>query len=51
MARSRARAADRRLRSAISAVAEELVVQPINAELAAYAEVRRHLAQALTPSG
>jgi hypothetical protein len=48
VARSRARAADRRLRSAISEVTDELVVKPIDAELAAYGEVRRHLAHALT---
>jgi GTP-binding protein EngB required for normal cell division len=46
-ARSRARAADRRLRSSISAVAEELVVTPVRTELAAYDEVRESLAHAL----
>jgi GTP-binding protein EngB required for normal cell division len=46
-ARSRARAADRRLRSAISSVASELVVAPVHAELAAYDEVRENLARAL----
>jgi hypothetical protein len=46
-ARSRARAADRRLRSAISSVASELVVTPVRAELAAYDEVRENLARAL----
>ena len=35
-ARSRARSADRRLRSAIAEVADELVVAPVRAELAAY---------------
>ena len=37
-ARSRARAADKRLRDAISEVSEELVVKPIEAELASYAD-------------
>jgi GTP-binding protein EngB required for normal cell division len=46
-ARSRARAADRRLRSAISSVAEELVVAPVRAELTAYDTVRAGLARAL----
>jgi Zn-dependent protease with chaperone function len=39
-ARSRARSADRRLREAIAAVADDLVVGPVRAELAAYDEVR-----------
>ncbi|HEY2880361.1 GTPase [Nocardioides sp.] len=46
-ARSRARAADRRLRSAIASVADELVVAPVRAELAAYDNVRQGLARAL----
>jgi energy-coupling factor transporter ATP-binding protein EcfA2 len=46
-ARSRARTADRRLRSAISTVADELVVGPVRAELAAYDTVREGLARAL----
>jgi GTP-binding protein EngB required for normal cell division len=46
-ARSRARVADRRLRSAISTVAEELVVAPVRAELTAYDTVREGLARAL----
>ncbi|HEX4685893.1 MAG TPA: YfjP family GTPase [Nocardioides sp.] len=46
-ARSRARSADRRLRSAIGEVAEELVVTPVRAELTAYDAVRDGLAQAL----
>jgi GTP-binding protein EngB required for normal cell division len=46
-ARSRARAADRRLRSSISSVADELVVTPVRTELAAYDEVRESLARAL----
>jgi GTP-binding protein EngB required for normal cell division len=45
-ARSRARAADRKLRSAISSVAAELVVAPVHAELAAYDTVRENLARA-----
>ena len=46
-ARSRARSADRRLRTAIAEVADELVVAPVRAELAAYDEVREGLARAL----
>jgi GTP-binding protein EngB required for normal cell division len=46
-ARSRARSADRRLREAIAAVADDLVVGPVRAELSAYDEVRAGLAQAL----
>ncbi len=46
-ARRRARAADRRLRSAINEVSEELVVEPIRAELSAYQHVRDNLAVAL----
>lgn len=46
-ARSRARAADKRLRDAISEVSAELVVAPIEAELASYATVREGLATAL----
>jgi GTP-binding protein EngB required for normal cell division len=46
-ARSRARSADRRLRSAISEVADEMVVRPVRAELAAYDTVRESLARAL----
>ena len=46
-ARSRARAADKRLRDAISEVSEEMVVKPIEAELASYATVREGLATSL----
>ena len=46
-ARSRARTADRRLRSAIATVAEELVVGPVRDELTAYDTVREGLARAL----
>jgi hypothetical protein len=46
-ARSRARTADRRLRAAISGVADELVVGPVRGELAAYDTVREGLARAL----
>jgi GTP-binding protein EngB required for normal cell division len=46
-ARRRARSADKRLRDAISAVSEELVVHPIQAELAAYSTMRDGLAIAL----
>ena len=46
-ARRRARSADRRLRSAIREVSQELVVTPVEAELESYAAVRAGLAQAL----
>ncbi|MDP2772884.1 MAG: YfjP family GTPase [Nocardioides sp.] len=46
-ARHRAASADRRLRAAVHEVADELVVQPVAAELAAYTAVRTHLATAL----
>ena len=46
-ARSVARAADKRLREAISTVSEELVVQPVQAELAAYSSARSGLDVAL----
>ena len=46
-ARRRARSADRRLRSAIREVSDELVVGPVETELEAYAAVREGLAQAL----
>ncbi|MEG3093504.1 hypothetical protein U1703_18850, partial [Sphingomonas sp. PB1R3] len=46
-ARRRAASADRRLRAAVHEVADELVVQPVAAELAAYTAVRTHLATAL----
>ncbi|GGO88112.1 hypothetical protein GCM10011584_14360 [Nocardioides phosphati] len=42
-ARSRARSADRRLREGIHDVAQDLVLSPLNAELAAYATVRERL--------
>jgi GTP-binding protein EngB required for normal cell division len=45
-ARSRAARAERRLRGAIAEVTEELVVEPIAAELAAYKRVRDGLAAA-----
>ena len=45
--RRRARVADKRLRDAISAVSQELVVEPIEAELASYTQVRSGLAAAL----
>ena len=47
VARSRARSAERRLRTAIGGVTDELVIAPIDSELAAYAEVRRALDAAL----
>jgi hypothetical protein len=46
-ARRRARAADQRLRSAVASVAQELVVEPVERELAAYTSVRSGLARAL----
>ncbi|MFT4286425.1 GTPase family protein [Nocardioides sp.] len=46
-ARSRAARADQRLRAAVSTVAGELVVEPVQAELAAYSAVREGLARAL----
>ena len=46
-ARRKARSADRRLRAAISEVTEELVVEPIEAEIEAYTRVREGLAAAL----
>lgn len=46
-ARRRAQVADQRLRGAIGEVADELVVEPVNAELAAYTEARTGLAAAL----
>lgn len=46
-ARSRARTADKRLRDAISEVSGEVVVEPIQAELASYAAVRDGLSAAL----
>ncbi|WP_210438398.1 YfjP family GTPase [Nocardioides xinjiangensis] len=46
-ARKRARTADKRLRDAISEVSAELVVAPIQAEIASYAEVRQGLSAAL----
>lgn len=46
-ARKRARSADRRLRDAIAAVTDELVITPVKAELAAYEAVRTGLTRAL----
>ena len=46
-ARSRAAAADRRLREAVSEVASELVVAPVQAELTAYTSLRTGLDRAL----
>ncbi len=46
-ARKRARTADKRLREAISEVSQEVVVAPVQAELASYAEVREALSTAL----
>jgi hypothetical protein len=46
-ARSRARAADRRLRSGINAVAQELVLAPLQIELASYSTVREQLTTVL----
>ncbi len=46
-ARRRASSADRRLRGAISEVSAELVVEPVQQVLAAFAEVRAGLEKAL----
>ncbi len=46
-ARAKARSADRRLRAAIGEVTERLVIEPIEAEMAAYRSVRDGLAAAL----
>jgi GTPase Era involved in 16S rRNA processing len=46
-ARARAEIADRRLREAVHRVTDELVVQPLEAELVAYTQVRTGLAKAL----
>jgi energy-coupling factor transporter ATP-binding protein EcfA2 len=46
-ARRKAAVADRKLRAAVHEVADELVVQPVKAELAAYDAVRTQLATAL----
>ena len=46
-ARHRAEAAERRLRTAIAGVAEELVTRPVEAELAAYTTTREGLVRAL----
>ncbi|MBA3780939.1 MAG: 50S ribosome-binding GTPase [Nocardioides sp.] len=46
-ARGRARAADKQLRGAISEVSRELVVEPVEAELAAYSSARSGLDAAL----
>lgn len=46
-AKTRAAAADKRLRDAVAEVAHELVVAPVQAELAAYARFREGLARAL----
>lgn len=46
-ARRRAATADARLRASIRAVSEDLVVGPVNAELASYASARQGLAAAL----
>jgi hypothetical protein len=47
VAKSRARSAERRLRSAIAEVTDDLVLQPIESELSAYGEVRRAVDAAL----
>jgi hypothetical protein len=46
-ARSRARTADRQLREGIREITQEMVIEPIEAELAAYQRVRSGLAIAL----
>ena len=47
-ARTRAATADRRLREAVSSVSRELVVDPVRAELTAYATARSGLDRALS---
>ena len=46
-ARSRARAAERRLRTSISGVTEKLILQPVDVELDAYRKTREGLQRAL----
>ncbi len=46
-ARSRARAAEKRLRSAIGEVTERMILQPIDTELDAYRRAREGLQRAL----
>jgi hypothetical protein len=46
-ARARAQRADERLREAVDGVTHELVIEPVEVELAAYAAVRDGLARAL----
>ena len=46
-ARARAMAADKRLRGAVAEVSHELVVEPVQAELSAYARFREGLTRAL----
>ncbi len=46
-ARRRARSADRRLRAAINEVSQQLVVEPVEAELSAYTQAREALSAAL----
>lgn len=46
-ARRRARSADRRLRAAINEVSQQLVVEPVEAELSAYTQAREGLTAAL----
>ena len=45
-ARSRARSADKRLRAAVAEVAQELVIEPVQAELAAHRRTWEGLRQA-----
>jgi len=46
-AKSRARAADKRMRSAIDGVTEELILAPISAELETYKQARTGIERAL----
>ena len=46
-ARRRARSADRRLRAAINEGSQQLVVEPVEAELSAYTQAREALSAAL----
>ena len=47
VARKRAAEADEKLRAAVRRVSQEMVVQPISAELAAYGDLRERLAPLL----
>jgi hypothetical protein len=46
-ARARARSAEKRLRTAIAAVTEKMILQPVDVELDAYRKAREGLQRAL----